>query len=436
MSDALNSTNDAVEQTATGTTAANNGGQTFNQSNALDTIDQQMTVEHAAALGRAAHAKEMQSRNEAINVAEETFAPRPVDKFSVNDEAIFKPVNRTGIDPSMIFDDDLPTLPRERFDGGGVVLGAEDLDAPQAPQHEVDVDGETLRLPLFDFATPPVVTLPNGVSCQFKIPDSVSDQRKEDFSKTVVTTSPGKVNGQNPRHSVTDYTKGQLQYFKDIAQAVKGYEINGRVIEEFTSVNAVVDRQQTADGEKTVKLLDVIPNHHKRAFSERLYGGKIELEGSRRAKDIDELEADEIDAALTEEPAARAYTLRTQQIFVVRHELGIEQKSDGTFTKPTHVVRYFFKEPEGEHHSIWETKVFKGQTIPLNGGGSKETRFYNLQATTKLFDALIQRVEGASVAGREFDPSIKAHLASIPDSVKKNIVAVLMFDITNDLGNV
>lgn len=262
------------------------------------------------------------------------------------------------------------------------------------------------ELPDFDFAEPPVVKLKDGSEFYFKIPDLQSEKRADQLRKTLIITSPAKVNGFNPTNETTDYATADVRYFIDNLVKFKGFALNaGGNPDEFIDAKTVVRTEKGTDGKtRTITAAHLVPVKHQRAAAARIYGGRIEVE----KPDKDD---------------KRVRVLNETRFVTVKQEFGVEQNDDGTFTRPTNVVRYVFREPTSKELTFWQTKCFLGYKIPIKGGGSREERYFNTEQVVKLFDLLIFEVRGAS------------NVKDIPEGVKRTAVTIAMGEVSGDVGN-
>lgn len=262
----------------------------------------------------------------------------------------------------------------------------------------------------FDFAVPPVVTLKDGSEFYFKIPDLQSEARADQLRKTLIITSPAKVNGFNPTQETTDYATADVRYFLDnlIKFRMPDFALNaGDEPNQMIEANTFIREEKR--GSKTVRITaaHLVPAKHQRAAAGRIYGGRLEVE---KAKDA----------------AKTVKVLNETRFITVKHEIGVEQNDDGTFSKPTSVIRYIFREPSAKELSFWQTKCFGGSKIPFKtdkGTGSREERSFITENVVKLFDQLIANVTGAK------------NTDQIPTGVKRNAVTLAMGEASGDVGN-
>lgn len=306
--------------------------------------------------------------------------------------------------------------------------------------------------PLFAFDEKQVVVLPNGTSHHFKMWDDATEKKREDLCKTVVITSPHLINGENPVDAKSDLTRSMIAYYAMMIEGVSGVELDGHKPDEVLNAQEVVEgailpnsiSKKYPNGQPA-RILDFVGVPVRKAAAGRLYGGKIDVE----KPDVEFDEPDDFDPFaepdITEEikkaeKKKTLYRLTLNRDVIVRQELGIENVG-GRPGDPTHVIRYHFKEPDGNEFSRWELKGYRGFAVPLPKGGERAERYYNLDALRLLFNSLIERIEGASLNGKPIDlPSDRnderriAMLEQVPLSIKKNTVAVLFRELGN-LGN-
>jgi hypothetical protein len=217
-----------------------------------------------------------------------------------------------------------------------------------------------------------------------------------------------------------------LRDYTDTVETLQGYALNeGDDPNNELSANMVIEETTDSRGKlHVVTLADLVPNKDKKAAAERLYGGKFT-----------------VDKPKLEEGQKQVLVLRQKRIITVKHEVGIEQLDDGTFTDPTAIIWYEFREPQSKELSQWETRAFNGNSIATNDGGNRETRTYDLDVVEKLYDGLVDSIRGGGVERdgnnnlTPVDVRNAAHLAKIPLSIKKSCVALLMSDATTEAGN-
>jgi len=285
---------------------------------------------------------------------------------------------------------------------------------------DIDVeedDFDPANLPPVDFATPPHVVLKDGTEFDFKIPDLASERRGDNLRKTLILTSPARVNGFNPTQETTDYATADWRYFVDNLEKVRGFKLTADG-DASATLNArdVVRTDTGKDGKPhQITVAQLIPVKHARAAVARMYGGKIEVEKP---------ETDE----------ARILVLNEVRYIVVKQEFGVEQNDDGTFSNPTNIGRYIFREPTSKELSFWQTKCFLGYKIPIKGGGAREERYFNTDKTVELFDKLIERVEGCVYNGAPVNVKDAADLLRIPAGVKRTAVTIAMGEVSGDVG--
>lgn len=307
-----------------------------------------------------------------------------------------------------------------------------------------------VEYPLYPFDVPAVVKLPNGANHHFRQWDEVTEKNRENSQKTIVLTSPAVIHGENPRDAKTDYTKSLLKYYSMMIEGVSGVKgVEGFTPDQVIPAKHIIEGSFRPDGKPTT-VLDLIGAPIKRAAAARLYGGKIEIERADEAEDSDiETDAgdpfadelsitDEVDKA---ENRAEIYQLTLNRSIVVRQELGIEQLRNGSITPPSHVIRYTFREADGDEFSMWELKAHRGFAVSRPKGGQRVEQFYNLDTINSLFDKLIERIDGASLGGMPIElPPIRddkhrqAILTQVPLAIKKATVTQLFAELSN-LGN-
>lgn len=318
----------------------------------------------------------------------------------------------------------------------------------QSPVPTYEIDGQTY--PCFPFDEPVTVKLLDGTVHKFKMWTDPIERQREDLLKSIVTTSPANVHGENPMDIKTDYTRSTLRYYSLMIEAIGGIQLpngeqsNGSLI----PANKIVEGVTLPNGQPA-KVVDLLRVATRRTAASRLYGGKIEVEKPNveddEGIDYDPFDIDSLDLTKEIEKSQskqQIQILSLSRIVPVRQELGVEQLPSGQFTKPTHVIRYSFLDPDGDDFSKWELKAQRGFAIQLRKGGTRAETYYNLDTINSLFNKLIDKIEGATIEGRIIDlPSKRddemrlALLSKVPPLIKKNTI-VQLFREANQLGNV
>lgn len=272
-------------------------------------------------------------------------------------------------------------------------------------------------LPAFDFSLPQTITLKDGSEFKFKIPDLQSETRADNLRKTLIITSPAKVNGFNPTQETTDYATADMRYFIDNCEQFRGLAFNrGDDPTVWTDAKRVIRHEKRGTKTRAITAAHIFPVKWARAATARLYGGKIEVEKAEgKEKEIK--------------------VVNEARFITVKQEFGVEQNDDGSFTRPTNIVRYKFREPVAGDLTFWQTKCFLGSKIPLKGGGSREERFFNTEKVAELFDMLIESVSGGALGEVTFDPKNSEHLKKLPVGIKRTAVAICMGEVSGDVGN-
>lgn len=319
------------------------------------------------------------------------------------------------------------------------------------PSPSWDYNGVTY--PLFAYDQPAIVKLPNGTEHAFRLWDEVTEKKREDLLKTVVITSPHLLNGEAPRDIKTDFTRSQIAYYSMMIDKVRGVNNLGSDVTDWTDANATTGEflETTTKGGQPIeaRIQDYIGAPIKKAAASRLYGGKIELEKPDPEETEDDIDADpfsdeeasDIQEKLDKAEAQKElYKLTLNRIHIISQKLGIETVQ-GRESAPTNWMRYHFREPSGDEFSVWELKGYRGFSVSLAKGGEKSERYYNLETVKRLFNRLIERIEGASIGGMPVelpsdrnDPTRIALLEKVPLSIKKLTVATLFAEMAN-LGN-
>lgn len=321
-------------------------------------------------------------------------------------------------------------------------------DAEQASSLPTfELEGESY--PCFELDKPVTVKLLDGTIHQFKMWSEPVERQREDLLKSIVTTSPANVHGENPMDIKTDYTRSTLRYYALMIEAVGGIQLpsgeqaNGQLI----PANKIIEGELLPNGQPA-RVIDLLRVATRRAAASRLYGGKIEVEKPKEddePTDYDPFNVDSLDITAEiakSESRQQIQMLSLSRIIPIRQELGVEQLPNGQFTKPTHVVRYLFTDPDDDDFSKWELKAQQGFAIPLRKGGTRAETFYSLETIHQLFNKLITKIEGATIGGRVIelpsdrnDEMRKALLSKVPPLIKKNTI-VQLFREANQLGNV
>lgn len=299
-------------------------------------------------------------------------------------------------------------------------FGSDDYTETEQEIHEVTD---------FPFDEPRTIKLKNGTVHSFTIPTLNQEKRKEGIQRTIIITSPAIVNGQNPRQVKVDFSKSQIAYYQDVIKEVTGY-----AFDEGDDPTAILDAQKIiredpiegTDRFRKVKLASLIPVTHQRAAIGRLYGGKIEIVKPELKEGEKEI-----------------VVLNARRYIKVKQEFGIEQNDDGTFTDPENRLFYRFREAGSNDLSKWEVNCFAGHTLNNPKGGSKEERTYDVDACVRLFDSMIDDITGGTVeevfqgelTRVPIDVKNSEHLAKVPESIKTQLIAFVMNDVTTNSGN-
>lgn len=302
--------------------------------------------------------------------------------------------------------------------------------------------------PLFAFDIKPSITLQNGTTHFFKMWNEETEKKREDYLKTIVTVSPAVINGENPRDVKTDFTRSQLAYYKMMIEKISGVGFTqdgdpSRIYDAFEVVPDSYLEGHTDEKPMLARIIDLISSPMKKAAIARLYSGRIEVERNEDEQEDEEIDYDPFEIDITKEvekveKRQPLYVLNLERNVIIRQELGVEQLKSGVITEPTHVIRYHFREPDGDEFSKWELKGYRGYAISLSKGGEKSERYYNLDTVKRLFDSLIERIEGAALSGDHInlptdrrDDRRKAILAQVPLSIKKTMIATLFSELNS-----
>lgn len=306
---------------------------------------------------------------------------------------------------------------------------------------------EDETFPLFPFDEPQQITLLNGTIHQFK-PWSIPVERKRETAlKSIVTTSPAVFNGENPVNVKTDFTRSSLLYYELMIDRIGGVSLDG--VDQngsFLDAHQVVEGQVRRDG-KPARILDLVAPSIRKQAASRLYGGRYEVEKPDLEDEAPEYNPyeDEDEGLLKsiekQEKRQTVYALSLDRTIVVRQDIGIEQLANGSYTDPTHRIRYHFNDPDDKDFSKWELKAQEGFLLNRKDGGTTGESYYNLGTLASLFDKLINKVQGASLHGAPIelpedrdDPARQALLAMVPYHCKKMSI-VQVFREANILGN-
>jgi hypothetical protein len=126
---------------------------------------------------------------------------------------------------------------------------------------------------------------------------------------------------------------------------------------------------------------------------------------------------------------------RSRRLHTVTQKLGVHTLEDATLSKPSHLVRWFFKDAAFEALGKFVSRAITGTTVFLIEGGTEEQRIVSLDTCEALFDEHVAGAENATVAGAEFDASNSEHLKRVDLGLKKSLVMILFNKIQAESGN-
>jgi len=227
----------------------------------------------------------------------------------------------------------------------------------------------------------------------------------------LIISDAGKIDGAEASSMSLDDEPANVRMYDKIAISVQGYalERGSKPTDEEIDVNTTL----SVEGEeKTVR--ELIPASHKSAVITGLYPASYEVDfGGEEFY----------------------FALGGGREWKVRQEIGGKYKrEDATLAPPDYTVYYVFREPTQEERKKFRNQAISALTLRTTSG-NKDRRSTNLKVVSDLFDALIQTIEGATIAGTSIDVRDKKHLALIPATFKKGAVIRLMNFLEADLSD-
>ncbi len=273
---------------------------------------------------------------------------------------------------------------------------------PDAPaQEELNLypfDAETLeiRINLFPEAVEPVW------ATHFLRKPSFDEEDSRERASPFITEDAGKVEGHAAQTFELENAAANAALYDKIIKSVQGgYVLSGR---ESSDEPIPVDAE----------LKKLIPVRHKSTAISGLYRSSFESE---------------MDATPT------AFILGASREWVIQQEIGGGRRADGTVKPPDFVIRHTMTEPTEEQHRKFRRQAVSAKQVVLRGGVVREERRANLRVIADMYDALVQRVEGAMVGGEAVNASDRQHLRAISAVFKNGVVTRLFQSLEADLGN-
>lgn len=271
---------------------------------------------------------------------------------------------------------------------------------------------EELALAPFEFAQESVeVEVHEGenvyvVECKRATRDMHS--KREYVGRTVKRTQPKNKDGEQIITMVQNTDKGSFVFARLITQRVKGYDEDP---ETWLDAKQILDE---TDPKRPVRVIDEIPAAHLLRVADEYMGGIYHV---------------------VKPKGRRIITKNVRREWEVVLQTGVRTLEDGTRSKPTHVVRFFFGEALAEGLNTFDASAIQGSTIVEDGGTVREERWASVDTLAQLFDEDIKRIAGGTVNGETFTPDNKKHLRSIDDGIKKT-VALLYYNASKvESGN-
>jgi hypothetical protein len=289
---------------------------------------------------------------------------------------------------------------------------------------------EEAALPLFEFNQAEILSefKDAGESYAVKMRRARKDEHeaKEYASRTLKTTK--RVASEMHVSTVNQYTKGLVVLAKMVALEVQGY---GDTPEEWLPADLVlscsdeslVGKRKAEVGlrslpaavrESLSTVVDRVPASHLKFCGDDYFGGRFKLVRPK---------------------GRRIVTKNVAREWQVLHQVGVYDQPDGTRSKPTHVLRYFFEDAPTEAISLFDSKAIVGPTILADGGDQREERYISVETMEKLFNFSLKRVTGGCVDGVAFSVTDKAHLAAIDFNIKRQVSLLYFNGLAVDRGN-
>lgn len=264
-----------------------------------------------------------------------------------------------------------------------------------------------------------------------KRPTRAQHEKRARMSVIVKRTA-AKVDDQDAVTVTSDTGRADEVFVRAVALRVKGYQLHeGDVSEQEIDAQQVLDAKEflTEDeiekwqgerdrktGDIVLRVIDLVPATHMKVVANDLFGGSFEVDKAKK----------------------RVLSSRARRINTVTQKLGVHALEDATMSKPSHLVRWRFKDPDFAAIGKFDSKAVTGTTVFLsekNGGGQEERRLVSLDTVESLFDSNIEGAENAVVKGEEFNAKDSAHLRAVDLGLKKSLVMMLFNKIQAESGN-
>lgn len=244
----------------------------------------------------------------------------------------------------------------------------------------------------------------------------------------IVKRTAAKVDDQDAVTVFNDSARADEVFVRAVALRVIGYKLT-----EDAADDTELDAQMTLDAEQyltaeeienwkgerdkekqpVLRIIDLIPATHLKVVANDLFGGTFDVEKARK----------------------RVLSSRAQRLHTVTQKLGVHTLEDSTMSKPSHLIRWRFKDPDFAALGKFDSKAVTGTTVFLSGGGTEEHRLVSLDTCEALFDAHVDSADNAVVSGEEFDAKNPAHVAKVDQGLKKTLVMMLFNKIQAESGN-
>lgn len=243
---------------------------------------------------------------------------------------------------------------------------------------------------------------------RFRAPTQTDEMRKEAMSVTIRRNA-GTFQGDPMIESLTDNANALRRFYDACATHVWGYPINeDEEAEQWLSVTHVVEPvpDGAPEGTKEKTLLDFIPDADKIKAASRIHGSSTHV---------------------ISEKGKRIRSVKSRREYVVKQLFGVERDDDGQITLPKNVTAYHFDEGSAKHISEFD-RCLSSKTLIKKGGEPEERRTISIVESTRLFDKLINYIQGGSIAGeevRKIEHGDK-RLEQIPDRCKVDAIFVYM----------
>jgi hypothetical protein len=271
----------------------------------------------------------------------------------------------------------------------------------------------------------------NEYELEYRKATRAENDRRERMSTTIKRSVP-KVDGHAAIMIYTVNAKANLVFARSILTRVRGYaenENDWRFADEIVAcdnedlVGQRVSELSTADKTALNKTLsikrslktvaDVLPAPHLREVANRHFNPRVKVEKPKQRTIIGQ---------------------HVARQFVVVAEFGVETESDGSTTKPTNVVKFFFNDALDDAMQLYEASAVQGTTIILEDGGTEERRVFSVETCAKLFRN-VTRITGAVVDGEAIDMANAKQVDKIDDGLKKDVVVQFFQNLQVDAKN-